>query len=248
MKVNSQLERAQWENLASAPTVGTTGRFYWDTVLLRSYLDDGTTWRALLRNDGKAIIGNSGTAADNTRFHRGAAGVLQLVPGSDTTTEGTLSTSLNQLSTRFENYTDAGKPTFGNAGRIIWVTDLKTFLGDSGTAWVQVGGGALFVTGSTGTPQNIVAGTGIVYVETSGPRQLWFVATAVGEVILTAIPQITAATIVGKELWLVGTSNDNYPTFHNGDGLALRGDWSGLLNSILKLVWDGTNWLETGRI
>lgn len=247
MKVSGQLERAQFENLAAAPTVGIAGRFYWDTVLSRSYLDDGSLWRPLLRNDQKFIFGNSGTAADNIRFQRGAAGVLQLVSGADTTAEGSLSTALNQLSARHENYTDAGKPSAGNAGRVIWITDTKTFLGDTGAAWVQVGGGALVATGTTGSPNNIVAGTGVVYVETAGPRQMWFVATASGEVTVTANPQISAGTTIGKELWLVGTSDDNYPTFSDGTGLRLKGSWSGLNGSILKLVWDGAAWLENGR-
>lgn len=248
MKVNSQLERAQFENVVALPASATAGRFAWDTVLGKASIDDGTTWRSLLRNDGKAIIGNNGIANENIRFHRGGTSALQFVQGGDTTAEGTLSTSLAQISAKQENYTDAGKPAAGNAGRIIWVTDLNTFQGDNGSSWVQVGGGALFVTGSTGVPQNLVAGTGIVYVETSGPRQIWFVATAAGEVIITANPQISAATTVGKELWVYGTSNDNYPVFNDGTGLALKGAWYGYANSILKLMWNGSAWAETGRV
>ncbi len=117
--------------------------------------DDATNIRALLRNDQKAIFGNSGTAAQNIRFHRGAAGVLQLVSGADATAEGTLSTALNQLSAKIESYTNSGKPAFGNAGRIIWVTDIPELEIDSGTAWISVAVGSRinsiydFVIGST---------------------------------------------------------------------------------------------------
>ncbi len=125
--------------------------------------DDATNIRALLRNDQKAIFGNSGTAAQNIRFHRGAAGVLQLVSGADATAEGTLSTALNQLSAKIESYTNSGKPAFGNAGRIIWVTDIPELEIDSGTAWISVAVGSRinsiydFVIGSTAQVSSGVA-------------------------------------------------------------------------------------------
>lgn len=135
MKLYGQLENAQIENKSSDYSAGVVGRIWWRTDLGRAHLDDGTNIRALLRNDQKAIFGNSGTANNNIRFHRGANGVLQLVIGGDVTVEGTLSTSLNQLSVRHENYTFAGKPAAGNAGRQIWISDSKISMLDDGTIW-----------------------------------------------------------------------------------------------------------------
>lgn len=178
MKVSSQLERAQFENLAAAPTVGVTGRFYWDTVLGRSYLDDGTLWRALLRNDQKMILGNSGTAADNIRLHRGAVGVLQLLSGADVTAEGTLSTALNQLSSRVENYTFAGKPAFGNAGRMAWITDRTSLFVDTGAAWIQAGagggGGSLRWVEDANAPIPTVENNQQTYFYTAGDSQVLY--------------------------------------------------------------------------
>lgn len=141
MRVNGALERAAFECLASNPAAAIPARVWFNTVDGKTYLDDGTLVRALLRNDGKALIGNSGTAAQNIRLHRGAASVLQLVAGSDVTAEGTLSTALAQFSARQENYTDGTKPAPGNAGRIAWVSDLNQFQGDTGSAWSPLGGG-----------------------------------------------------------------------------------------------------------
>lgn len=141
MRVNDYLELAAFENLSSDPSSGVIGRFIWNTTDNQLKSDDGSNFRNLLRNDAYAVLGNAGTASENIRLHRGAAGVLQFVEGDDSTVEGTLSTNINQISARMENYTDAGKPANGNAGRIIFVTDLNTPLVDDGTAWNPLGGG-----------------------------------------------------------------------------------------------------------
>lgn len=141
MQVYGDLKAASLESLASDPSSTTQARAWWNTTTARIMLDDGTNKRAIFRNDQKIIVGNNGTANNNVRWNRAANAVLQLVPGGDTTAEGTLATSLAQLSSRVENYTDGTKPAAGNAGRIIFLTDLLTFMGDSGSAFLPLGGG-----------------------------------------------------------------------------------------------------------
>lgn len=136
MKILGQIENAQLENKSSDYSSGVVGRIWWNTTSGQIKLDDGTNIRALLRNDQKVIIGNSGTAAENTRLHRGAANLLQFLQGSDATAEGSLSTALNQISGRLENYTNAGKPAVGNAGRVAYISDLGHLLFDNGSAWL----------------------------------------------------------------------------------------------------------------
>lgn len=140
-KFYSELQEASFENLASDPSGTAAGKVWHNTTEVRVKTDDGTNKRALLRNDQKCLIGNNGTAANNIRLHRGASGVLQFVSGADATAEGTLSTSLNQVSGRAENYTDGTKPSAGNAGRILWLTDLQSALIDNGTSYQTLGGG-----------------------------------------------------------------------------------------------------------
>lgn len=140
MKIYGTLIRAALETIAD-PAAAIVGRFWWNSTDGQVKVDDGTNVRALLRNDAKARIGNSGTASQNVRFHRGAAGVLQFVAGDDATAEGSLSTSLNQISARLENYTFAGKPAAANAGRVVWITDRSSAMVDTGAAWVPVGSG-----------------------------------------------------------------------------------------------------------
>jgi hypothetical protein len=138
MYVYGELKKADLENLAADVTAGVIGRIYWNTVTLKAMLDDGTNVRGFLRNDGYAVFGSNGTANSNIRFHRGAAAVLQFVLGGDTTAEGTLSTSLAQLSFKHEAYATGSLPTAGAAGRIAWDTTTVTPKFDNGSAWIDL--------------------------------------------------------------------------------------------------------------
>lgn len=135
MNVFGQLKKACLEILSTQPAANTQGRVWFNSTTGKNEFDNGAQKRALLANDDKLVIGNSGTAASNARLHRGAAGVTQVVPGDDVTAEGSLSSSLNQISARQENYSDAGKPAFGNGGRLAYITDLFTLGLDIGSAW-----------------------------------------------------------------------------------------------------------------
>lgn len=146
MKVYGQLEAAAYENLSADPSAGVIGRTFWNTTSLQAKVDDGTNIRALLRNDQMAIIGNNGTANNNVRFHRGASSVLQLVLGGDATAEGTLSTNLAMLSTKFESYATGSIPAAGNASRLVYDTTLGTFKFDTGAVYKFVDSGQLLTT------------------------------------------------------------------------------------------------------
>lgn len=152
--------------------------------------------------------------------------------------------------------TAANRIKTGSGADLTWTNNTSLLLAYDANAsrWQIVGGsggaggGALTTTGTVGAPNNIVAGTGIAYVPGVFSRQVWFVATAVGEVDVTVNPQIAAATTLGYELWVYGTSNDNYIILQDGTGLSLKGDWYSYANSILKLMWNGSVWAETGRV
>ncbi len=139
MKVYSQLVSAALEVKSSDYSTGIVGLIWWNSTAKQVKIGDTTSAITnFLLNNEKCIFGRNGTANNNIRFHRGAAGVLQFVQGGDSTSEGTLSTSLNQISARLENYTDAGKPNFGNAGRVAWISDVGALKVDTGSAWATV--------------------------------------------------------------------------------------------------------------
>jgi hypothetical protein len=141
MKVFGQLEYAQLEVLSSDPGTNTTARFWWNSTDGQFLLDDGTNQYAMLRNDDKIIIGNDATAANNLRLHRGSTSRLQVLTGDDTTAEGSMSTSIGELSFKAESHTDGAKPAAGNAGRIIWNSTLTKLQSDDGTDWQDIGSG-----------------------------------------------------------------------------------------------------------
>ncbi len=135
MYVYDQLINAQIEVKATDYAAGKTGRIWWNTADGQAKLDNGTTIRSFLQNDGKVILGNHATAAQNIRLHKGAAALLQFVTADDATAEASLSTALAQISFKFESYTDAGKPAAGRAGRVIWISDLSLLKYDNGATW-----------------------------------------------------------------------------------------------------------------
>jgi hypothetical protein len=142
-KIYGQLERAQLENRTTDLSPAVAGLAWWNTATGKPMLDDGTLVAAILRNDSKLILGNSAAPADNVRLHRGAAGALQVVKATDTTAEGTLAAtaSIAQVDKRVLNLTQATLPGFGSPGRLAWLTDVKTIMVDSGTAWLPAGQG-----------------------------------------------------------------------------------------------------------
>jgi hypothetical protein len=249
MQVYSQLKVASFENLSADPTLLPLGRFWLNTTDSRLRMRGASATKDVLLNDDKIIIGTNGTAANNTRMHRGANGLLQFVSAADVTAEGTLSTALNKLSFRFESYLDASKPAAGNQARIVYATDTKKLYLDDGTNWSPVGGGALVVTGTRSVPVNISAGTAIA-VSATAARQMQFIQGNGASVVMSANPQIGVGTDVGQELILVTRNNDQTVGLRDGTGLSLKGDWDGGVDECLALFWDGTNWVEmyrTGR-
>lgn len=134
-KFYGELQEASLENKASDPSGNVSGKIWNNTTEGRVKSDDGSLKRAFLKNDQKAVIGNSGTAAENIRIHKGASELLQLVLGNDVTAEASMSTALAKLSMKIESYTAAGIPAFGNAGRLVYLTDTTSFAFDTGSAW-----------------------------------------------------------------------------------------------------------------
>lgn len=173
MKVYSQLISAQVENKASDYSATVVGRIWWNTATLRIMSSDGSLVRAILRNDQKCIFGNSVTASQNIRFHRGAANVLQFVTGDDATAEGTLSTNINQISARVENYTTGTLPTpaIANKGRLAYDTTLANIAFDNGGTWIYVASGA--TTSRVASVWNFVLGSAAQVTSGAATHSTW---------------------------------------------------------------------------
>lgn len=142
-KIFSQLENAQAENKTSDYSVGTLGRFWIRSNTKKVKIDRGDIIAEFLLNDDKLIIGSSGTAANNSRLYRDANNRLSFVKGSEATAEGSPPVDLAELASRLPNYTNGSKPasSLTNPGRIIWLTDLLKAQIDTGSTWLDIGGG-----------------------------------------------------------------------------------------------------------
>lgn len=155
--------------------------------------------------------------------------------------EGTV--AYGQFSSTAEYESEVGLP---QGGSVFYNTTLGViqYYDDVTASWiVQAQAGQ--VQGTRGAPIAITAGGGItatqyqvetVYVEGSG-----------GAVDITANPQISVGNNDGDELILIGTSDANTLQLDDGNGLSLNGAMLLVNNSVIRLQWDGTLWLETAR-
>lgn len=170
-----QLESAQFENKTSDYSATVAGRVWYRTDTAVAKIANGSAVRQFLINDGNIVIGNNATANNNVRLHRGANAVLQFVLGGDTTAEGTLSTSLGQLSFKHENYSTGSRPSAGVAGRIIFNTTRNLPQVDNGTNYKDILQGsnpeiedAIVFTEQGSTPSNPSSGFVKMYCKNDG--------------------------------------------------------------------------------
>jgi hypothetical protein len=176
MLVYSQLKVASLENLSADPILLPLGRVFFDTVLDRPKIKISSGVKQLLFKDDPVIIGTNGTASTNVKLFRSGVGIAQAVLASDATAEGTSAVNLAQVGIRHESFTDAGKPAAGNAGRIIWLTDVLKLQYDTGSVWTDVGslanpmttGGDLIYGGSGGTATRLANGTAGQFLSSRG--------------------------------------------------------------------------------
>lgn len=102
------------------------------------------------------------------------------------------------------------------------------------------------VTGSDASPIAVVAGTGITF-SGSAYFNIKFIEGSGGPVNISASPQIAVGSSVGQRLTLISKSAANTVTLEHGDGLSLNGAWVGGLDSVIALVWNGSQWMEESR-
>lgn len=107
------------------------------------------------------------------------------------------------------------------------------------------------VFGSYASPRSIIAATGIAsassHMSTTAYEQIVFAQASSANGNVSAGTQITAGTVVGQRMWIIGASDTTPFTLNNGSGLALKGNAIMGDRCVLSLVWDGTVWSEMFR-
>lgn len=96
---------------------------------------------------------------------------------------------------------------------------------------------------------SVVAGTSIP-INPTALDQIIFVAGA-GGVVMSANPQITAGTIIGQKLTLIGTDNTNFVTLvgilNDTNGTSINGPITLGKRTSIDFRWSGSVWTETAR-
>jgi len=164
--------------------------------------------------------------------------ILSNAQASDMDVLNETGTSANQV------VTGTGLDLTVKVGASIWLYyDLTS------SKWRIIGGsggGGVVATGTSAAPSEIAL-SGIT--ATVGTDEDLYVDTASGEINVTANPQISAGTVEGQTLRVIGTSDVNYVVLETGNGLSLNGPWSSYNASVLTLRWDkaATLWVEVAR-
>ena len=114
------------------------------------------------------------------------------------------------------------------------------------------GASAPSVFGTRLAPRPIVAASGISsassHMSTTLKNQLVFIEGSVSGVNdISSSPQISAHTVVGAQLVLVGCNDSKSVLLEHGNGLVLNGSASMEADCVLTLWWNGSNWFEISR-
>ena len=75
------------------------------------------------------------------------------------------------------------------------------------------------------------------------------IASAAGEITLSATTAIAAGSYTGQKLLLTGTSDTDIVVVPDGANTRLNGDWTSGIGKVLALHWDAdlADWIEDGR-
>lgn len=93
-----------------------------------------------------------------------------------------------------------------------------------------------------------ITATGLTYTHTAGRAiQITPLQATSGVTPISGNPQISAGTIEGYILVLMGMSDYNYPVFNTGNGLFLNGELKLPLNAVAGFVWKNSLWHEMFR-
>ena len=212
-----------------------------------------------------AVASNASTTGADQLLAAPTAGIERYTNASLTSIKGITAPTVNQfwiwtnatgnvVTVRNQSGSEATA-----ANRIITGTGTDLRVADGASLWLYYdlttartrvvggsGGGSRTVTGSYASPTSVTT-SGITAL--AGSDEDNYIASNSGRVDVTTNPQISAGTVDGQTLRLIGTSDTNYILLEDGNGLALNGSWESYAGTSLILRWDnGTSlWRQIGR-
>lgn len=186
------------------------------------------------------IVGDSTTNTLTNKTISGASNTISNISGSSISSGtvaiangGTGQTSANAA------FNALAPSQTGNSGKYL-TTD------GSNSSWATVPSNAPGLSGTRASPTAVTAAGGVVF-SGSAYENYYFLQGSGGAVTITANPQISAGSLVGQRMVLIGRSATNTITLADGNGLSLNGSIVLGLDSTITVVWDGVNWLEVNR-
>lgn len=203
---------------------------------------------------GSAVVSDSGTQTLTNKSISGATNTLSAIPASAVSSGqlavangGTGSSTLTANNILLGNGTSpVGFVAPGSSGNVLT---------SNGSTWTSAAPSAFapVINDSSASPQQIVAGTGIVLTGLSYVNVVYIEGDS-GAVTVTATPSVTQCTQPGQMVTIIGKDATNTVTLQDEAGLAgsnlqLNGTFVAGLNSVLTLICDAASgdWLEVSR-
>lgn len=233
------------------------------------------TLNGMLFGNGTSAVGVTAAGSQYQVFQAGASGVptvgaLQLSQAAATagvlpTSRGGLgidasaSTGIMHIASGVTTFAPVDLASADISGNLS-VGHLNSATGASGTTfwrgdgtWATPAAASPALNGGSGAPQTVTAAGGIVLAGQTYVNFAWIVSNG-GAVTVTATPSITAGTIDGEILHIVGTSDTNYVVLQDNAGLSgsnlqLNGNIALKLYSVITLHWNAalSFWVEESR-
>lgn len=216
------------------------------------------TTNGMLYGNGTSAVGVTAAGSQYQSFQAGASGVptvgaVQL--NQSAAVSGALAVSNG--GTGLTSIT-AGNLIVGNgtsAANLIAPGTSGNVLTSNGSTWTSVTPSVTTpsLNGGSAAPQSVTAAGGISLTSISYTNFVWVIGSP-GAVTVTATPSITACTLDGQQLFVIGTDNTKTVTLQDAgtltsSGLRLNGQWVGAKYSQLHMSCNQatSEWFEVSR-
>lgn len=102
------------------------------------------------------------------------------------------------------------------------------------------------ISGTFASP-NVISAVGGISILSGKQKQIIFIKSNGGAVLISANPQISVGTVAGQEIVIYGTDDTDIIGLSDGTGIKTTGIPTLASRTNITFIWDGSIWCETSR-